>query len=112
MVTSGWASRLWYQAGLVGAPPLEAKTNRRSPSRRYITGWVRGWPLFAPVVVSSSRGRPFHMPPTLPPLARNSSIILRFQSFLSGIILLYSNIDADRVGISLACEAGEMMVSC
>ena len=32
-VTCGWATRLWYQDGWVGAPPIEATMTIRSPSR-------------------------------------------------------------------------------
>src|SRR5260370_242542 len=49
-------------------------------------GVVWCWPLLAPLVVSRSKGLPSHIPPTLPPFERNSSIVLRFQSFRSAII--------------------------
>src|SRR5579863_7741158 len=47
----------------------------RSPSLVYTSGVVKGLPLFAPVVVSSSSGALTNGPlRTLPPLARNSVI--------------------------------------
>src|ERR1700722_6805893 len=86
-LTRGWARRLWYQSGLVGAPPLEANTARPSPVSWYIMGLTRGWPLLAPTVCSSSRGAPSKLPPTLPPLARNSAMILLFQSSASVTVI-------------------------
>ena len=46
--TSGFALRLWYQAGCFGAPPLDAISTRSSPSRAYSKGVRRSWPLLAP----------------------------------------------------------------
>src|SRR6516162_3899965 len=83
--TLGWASRLWYQSGLVGAPLLEAKTAYPPGTGRYIIGFTRGCPVLAPTVCRSSSGAPSNWPPTLPPLARNSSMILLFQSVISGV---------------------------
>src|SRR5205085_1635359 len=83
-VAEGLARRLWYQAGFVGAPPLEAKITIRPPSGMYIRGVVRRCPLLAPVLVSSRTGAPSNEPPTLPSLARNSSMIARLNSFMSG----------------------------
>ena len=57
-VTSGLATRLWNQAGLVGAPPFDAITTRSSPVRVKTTGVVRVRPDLAPVVVSKSSGAP------------------------------------------------------
>src|SRR5579883_2023417 len=51
---------------------------------------MRGCPLLAPVVVSSSRGAPANCPPTLPPFARNSSITWRFQSFMACCVMMFS----------------------
>src|SRR2546422_5057638 len=76
----GLARRLWHQSGLTGAPPLDANTARRSPSAWYITGLTRTSPLLAPVLCSNSNGAPSNGPPTLPALARNSSMIFSFQS--------------------------------
>ena len=42
----------------------------------------RSGPLRAPVVVNRIKSPPSYAPPILPPLARNSSIILPFQSFI------------------------------
>src|ERR1700694_1754527 len=50
-----------------------------------MTGTVRAWPLLAPLVVSSSIGPPSNGPPTLPLLARNSSMIDRLKSFMSAM---------------------------
>ena len=65
---------MWYQSGLVGAPPFDAMTTTLSPSVVYTIGVVRFLPDLAPVVVSSTSGAPANMPVTWPPLARNSSI--------------------------------------
>src|SRR5215831_3153661 len=78
--TRGLASRLWYQSGFVGAPPLEANTAKPSPTAWYIIGLTRSWPVLAPTVCSSRSGAPSNGPPTLPSLARNSAMILLFQS--------------------------------
>ena len=51
--------------------------------RAYATGVVCERPLRRPVVVRSRRSRPSQRPPTLPPFARNSSMIGWFQSFMS-----------------------------
>src|SRR5258706_3842985 len=79
---------LWSQSGLVGAPPLEAITTSRSPSWVYATGLTRSCLLFAPVVWSRSNGLPAKLPPTLPPFARNSSMIFVFQLF---VVLIYNS---------------------
>src|SRR5205807_236571 len=47
-VATGFALRLRYHAGLSGAPPFDATTTYRSPSRWYITGEMRSCPLRAP----------------------------------------------------------------
>src|SRR5262245_42344436 len=50
------------------------------PSRsNAITGLTRSLPLLAPVVCSRSSVAPSNGPPTLPPLARNSAMMLSFQ---------------------------------
>ena len=77
-----------YQAGFVGAPALEAKITRRSPSGRYIKGVVRAAPLLAPTLVSSSSGAPSNGPPTRPPFARNSSMTPLLKSAMSDTSLL------------------------
>src|SRR4051794_6158038 len=80
IVTSGWALRLWYQSGWDGAPAFEAMITQSSPSGRYTSGVVNGRPLLAPVVVSRIIGAPSKGGPTLPPLARKSSMILWLKS--------------------------------
>ena len=47
---------MWYQSGLVGAPPFEAMTTTLSPSVVYTTGVVRSLPDLAPVVVINTSG--------------------------------------------------------
>ena len=84
-MTVGFATRLWYQSGFVGAPAFVAKTNTLPSLGRYIIGVVWRFPDFAPVVLSRSTGAPSNWPPTLPLLARNSSTTLLFQSFISDI---------------------------
>ncbi len=49
-----------------------------------MTGLTRSWPVRAPVVCSRSSVPPSNGPPTLPPFARNSSMILLFQSSGTG----------------------------
>src|SRR5258708_17326122 len=74
-VVVGCAFRLWNHAGFVGKPPFDAIITIRSPSFVYTSGVVKGLPLFAPVVVSKSRGALTKGPLTaLPPLSRNSLI--------------------------------------
>ena len=82
---SGFAMRLWYQSGFVGAPPFDAKTTYVSPSRRYARGFVRRVPVLAPVWVSNSNVRPSNGPPTRPSFARNSWMMPVFQS-CSGMV--------------------------
>src|SRR5436853_3416116 len=45
----------------------------------YASGLIRSSPLLRPVVCSSNKVRPSKVPPTLPSLARNSSITFVFQ---------------------------------
>src|SRR6478735_6734790 len=82
-MTAGLAMRLWYHAGFVGAPAIEANTTTRSPSGRYTSGVVRCAPDFAPTVVTSTIGAPSNGPPTLPLWARNSSMILALKSLMA-----------------------------
>src|SRR6266496_2027405 len=53
----------------------------------YIIGFTRSCPVLAPTVCKRSTGAPSNGPPTLPSLARNSSMILLFQSDISGILI-------------------------
>jgi hypothetical protein len=70
---------LRYQSGFVGAPPFDATTTYRSPSRKDASGFVRRIPVLDPVCVRSRSGcRAKAL--TLPSLARNSSMTPRFQS--------------------------------
>ena len=55
-VASGWASRFDDHAGWVVWPKLLPSNRSRSPSRRYDSGFVRGWPDLRPTVVNSSWG--------------------------------------------------------
>src|SRR4029079_15975433 len=58
---------------------------------RYAGGASRGSPDLAPVVVSRSSVAPSNGPPTLPPLARNSSTIFALNAFMvsaSGISVM------------------------
>ncbi len=59
MVTAvGSATRLWYQTGLVGAPPCEA-TSAYSPScSTRMSGVLRILPLLLPRVVTMMIGMP------------------------------------------------------
>src|SRR6266581_301024 len=56
----------------------------------YIIGFTRSCPVLAPTVCRRSTGAPSNGPPTLPSLARNSSIILLFQSDISGVLFFLS----------------------
>src|SRR6266498_1661228 len=78
-LTPGLATRFWYQSGSVGAPPLVEKTATEPPRSWYISGLTRSLPLRAPIVWRSSNGAPLKLPPTFPPLARNSSTMSRFH---------------------------------
>src|SRR4051812_7995996 len=91
-VTSGLARRLRYQSGSVGAPPFDAKTATSSPTCWYTTGLTRSRPDFAPVVCSNSIGAPSKPPPTLPPLVRNSSMMLVLKSLTSLIVAVYPHV--------------------
>lgn len=105
-VTSGFATRLWYQSGWVGSPALEAKTAARpSPRSWYIIGLTRSLPLRAPTVWSRRRGAPVKFPPTLPPLARNSSMVWRFQSFTWSM----GELIAGLLSIWARCRSGLVM---
>src|SRR5437764_15481672 len=85
--------------------------SRRSPSRRYIVGVVRRWPLLAPIVVSRSKGLPSQNPPTLPLFARNSSIVWLFQSFMSGMLSYLLNYLCCSCQ-QLTCERGLTYIEC
>src|SRR5215468_12551106 len=65
-VASGFATKLWYHAGCLGAPANEAITTSRSPSVVYTNGFVIVRPLLAPVIVKSSTGILASCPPTFP----------------------------------------------
>ena len=55
---------------------------------RYASGDSRGLPDLAPVVCSSSSVPPSKGPPTLPPLARNSSTMAALKSFSSDVSVM------------------------
>ena len=57
-LTSGFARRLWNQAGCRAAPPLDAMSTRSSPSRTYASGTRRSAPLLAPLTSITSTGAP------------------------------------------------------
>src|SRR5437762_8928681 len=57
----------------------------------YIIGFTRSCPVLAPTVCRSSSGAPSNGPPTLPSLVRNSSMILLFQSDISGVLIFLSS---------------------
>src|SRR6202140_903711 len=77
-LATGFALRLWYHAGWSGAPPFDATTTYRSPSRWYITGVMRSSPLPAPTVVSSISRSP-NGPTPFPALEWNSWMVASFQ---------------------------------
>lgn len=80
MCAFGFARRLCTHAGCLG-PPAYDPTMRTLPSTgRYASGDTRGCPDLAPVVCSNSRVPFSNGPPTLPPLARNSSTTLLLKS--------------------------------
>src|SRR5258705_7527179 len=97
MRTSGLAFRFQYQAGFSSAPALEANTRYRSPSARYIMMLVRGFPLRAPTVCSSTIGAPSNGPLTRPWLARNSAILRSLKS-LPSLIVVSSRRRTSRTG--------------
>src|SRR6476620_1109125 len=55
---------------------------------RYASGDSRGLPDLAPVVCSNSSVPPSKGPPTLPPLARNSSTMAALKSFSSDVSVI------------------------
>ena len=65
-MAAGFATTLWYQSGFVGAPAFEANTAQFLPTDRYIIGWTRSSPGFAPVLCRSSTAAPSNLPPTFP----------------------------------------------
>src|SRR5215471_21381905 len=75
----------------------------------YIIGFTRSCPVLAPTVCRSSSGAPSNGPPTLPSLARNSSMILLFQSDISGTLILLSSAfaGAHRPVAALPCATGQ-----
>src|SRR4029077_17977394 len=74
--------RLWYHAGCMGAPAIDAKITTRLPSGRYTSGVVRCWPDLAPTVVTSTIGADSNGPPTLPLWLRNSSMTFALKSLM------------------------------
>jgi hypothetical protein len=80
----GIRNRPMVTSRFVGAPPLEAKTSKRSLSARYDSGLIRRCPDLAPVVVNR---RLDWKPATLPPLLHDSSVMGRFFSLRSVISL-------------------------
>src|SRR6185503_15150968 len=62
------------QAGLFGAPPIEATTTRSSPSFEYTTGTECSSPVFAPFVVRTRTSRPTNGPLVGWPFARTSAM--------------------------------------
>src|SRR5580693_7960977 len=76
--TFGLALRLRYHIGFFVAPPFEAATITRSPSRRKYSGLTRGSPVFRPVVVSNATGMFWTVPPKpSPPLRRYRKVLMR-----------------------------------
>jgi hypothetical protein len=76
-VILGLALRLWYQAGWIGDPPLEATIAKRPSSRvKQPSGLTRSIPDLAPMWWMRMSVVPAHIPPTRPWFARNSSMIL------------------------------------
>lgn len=70
-VACGWAFRLWYQAGCLVPPKLDAMRARPSGCGIPYTATVREAPDLAPVVVSMTTGMPVAISPKLlrPPVA-------------------------------------------
>src|SRR5436190_209464 len=67
--TFGFSRRLRNQAGWVSSPPRDATTTSVEPSRYGdVSITERAWPLFRPVVVSSSTGILLSSHPNRPPL--------------------------------------------
>src|ERR1700681_1428248 len=85
---TGFAFRLWYHPGWSGAPPFDAMTTYRSPSRWYITGVMGSSPLRAPTVVRRIRCSP-NGPIPLPALEWNSWMVAAFQSAIATSLPFY-----------------------
>src|SRR5271156_3953337 len=76
--TLGLALRLRYHIGFFAAPPFEAATITRSPSRRKYSGLILGSPVLRPVVVSRATGMFWKVPPIpWPPLRRYIHVLRR-----------------------------------
>src|ERR1700676_2698907 len=89
---SGLATTLRYQSGWLGPPPLVANVATEPPRSWYIRGVTCSPPLRAPVVWRSSNGAPLKLPPTRPPVARNSSTISRFHGLTFSLMSLSSRL--------------------
>ena len=63
-------------------PTFDAKTAKLSPTRWNASGLIRSVPVRAPVWCRMRMSEPANGPPTVPPLARNSSIILLLKSLV------------------------------
>src|SRR5260370_31939392 len=87
-LATGFALRLRYHPGWSGAPPFDATTTYRSPSRWNITGEMRSSPLRAPTVVSSIRWSP-NGPTPFPALEWNSWMVAALQSAITSSFLFY-----------------------
>src|SRR5947209_7114442 len=86
-------------------PAFDANTTSRPSSGRYIIGCTRSLPVFAPVLCSRSRGAPSKLPPTLPSLARNSSMTFAFQSSVSAMVLFLFRFEGSDVGVAVVVDA-------
>src|ERR1700722_1299367 len=79
-----------------------------SPSGRETSGLTRVLPDFAPVVVRSTTGAPWKFPPTLPWLARNSSMIPALKSFISAMLGKLAVVPLEHALRRLTHQSGEL----
>src|ERR1700712_2843866 len=75
---------LKYQTGCFGAPPSEATTAYSPSCSTRISGVLRTFPDFAPMVVSRITGRPLSSMPSVPPEVMNVSAFSLAQSDVLG----------------------------
>ena len=68
-------------------PTFDAKTAKLSPTRWNASGLIRSVPVRAPVWCRRRMSEPAIGPPTVPPLAPNSSIILLLKSLGAAMTL-------------------------
>ena len=70
-----------HHAGMASEPPREATITMSSPSRVYMSGAVRFWPLLRPTWSRSRTGAPLILPPIRPPLFLYAAVFTLASAF-------------------------------